>query len=72
MRSLMLFVTLALMAPHADAGDFIPRQQKEPVTAPPTAKPSPRRAKPVRKITRTASKPKKKSKHREEWKRPMP
>lgn len=72
MRSLLLLVTIALAAPGAEAGEFIAREPKPAAASPaPAAKARPR-AKPVRKITRTAAKPKKKSKRHEEWKRPMP
>jgi len=76
MRRLVLLLIVAFAAP-AWAGDFVPRQAKAPAAAPiisgriPAAKPAPRRAKPVRKVTRTASKPKQK-RHHEAWKRPMP
>jgi hypothetical protein len=69
MRSLVLLLIVAFAGP-AWAGDFVPRQP--PPAASPATKPVPRRAKPVRKVTRTASKPKKKSKQHQAWKRPMP
>ena len=77
MRLLVLLVTLALAAPHAEAGEFMPRQPKAQPTAPaPTAKakkPKPMRSAQRKKITRTASKAKKPKKRGDsEWKRPMP
>jgi hypothetical protein len=76
MRKLVLFVAMTLLAPVAQAGEFAPREAKEPAVESgpaPTAKARPKARTVAKRTWRPAAKPKKVAKKQSTVeKRPMP
>ncbi len=73
MRLLLVFAALGLLAPHADAGEFVAREAKVAPAAAPAPVVTRSRAKPVsRRTWQAKAQPKKPKKKHAFEKRPMP